>query len=126
MVKSTSGRAVAAIALTVLGIGPALADCRTGWFRWGPSYATQQATMQVPAGSACRRNLKTLDFVAMQEITVVRAPQHGQAGKASRYEFAYKPKDGYVGPDSFEIDVSFDYNGRQGHSRLSFDVDVTP
>jgi hypothetical protein len=126
MKPQTLRAAVLVLAFAPLGATSALADCRIGWFRWGPSYAELRTTMQVTRNTACRKELKTLDFVAMQEITVTRPPQHGAAGKASRYDFAYKPNQGYVGPDSFEINVAFDYNGRPGNSRLSFDVDVTP
>ena len=117
-------RLASAVALVCGGATAASADCSLGYFRWGPSYPDLRTTMIVARDTACRKELRTLDFVALQEIVVTRPPQHGAAGKASKYDFAYKPANGYVGPDYFELDVAFDYNGRPGHSRLSFDVTV--
>ncbi len=124
IIKRAARAALLALPLAGLDAASARADCQIGWLRWGPSYAELRTTMRVTRNSACRKDLKTLDFVAMQEIAVTRRPQHGAAGKASKYDFAYKPNEGYTGTDAFEIDVTFDYNGRQGHSRLSFDVTV--
>ena len=116
---------LALMALGLLtGATAASADCRLGYFRWGPSYPELRTTMNVARDTACRKELPPLDFVALKQITVTRPPQHGAAGKASKYDFAYKPRDGYIGPDFFEIEVSFDYNGQPRASRLSFDVTV--
>ena len=124
ILKQTALAAALALPLSALGAAAASADCQFGYFRWGPSYAELRTTIRVPHNGACRKDLKTLDFVAMQEITVTRPPKHGVAGKASKYDFAYKPAEGFSGKDDFEINVLFDYNGRPGNSRLSFDVTV--
>jgi hypothetical protein len=60
----------------------------------------------------------------LERLSIARPAQHGAAGVASRYRFAYKPAAGFVGKDSFAVKIDFDYRGRREATLVEIDVTV--
>lgn len=55
---------------------------------------------------------------------IVRKPSSGIAGVASRHEWGYKPKPGFVGRDRFSVELVFVRNTQTQPQTAIIDVDV--
>jgi hypothetical protein len=113
--------------VALCGTVPAQAACRFH-FRWntGPQDEEVGSRMVVRRDTICkgRHRLGKRDPGSFVETRFPRPPQHGVAGSASRYEYAYRPAPGYVGKDAFDMLIVMDMDGKPRHILVHFDVTV--
>lgn len=104
---------------------PARAECVIGGGAWylGSDTAFQ---MRVKSGEPCTRVVTLNNGAAsVDRLTVVRQAQHGIGGVSGRSNFAYQSKPGYVGPDSFVVELTGESRrGDKGRTRITVEVAV--
>lgn len=109
-----------AVFLTVLSSLPGAIACQ---WRYNIPDAGQTATgtMNVESGTACTETLWS-GPPYLQEIVVGRPPSHGKVSTNEPREFTYQSDAGYVGSDSFVVDVLYGHG--QGYAKQLVEVTV--
>lgn len=109
-----------AVFLAVLSSSPAAIACR---WRYPELDAGQTATgtMNADSGIACTETLWS-GPPYLQEIAVGTPPSHGKATTNGLNEFTYQSDPGYVGSDSFLVDVLYGHG--QGYAKQLVEVTV--
>jgi hypothetical protein len=119
---------LAAICLAVLGSSGAMAAGCVGDLRFKEGRTHWSGSTRV--NEVC-----TLHYGTRSDIVgyrVIRAPSHGTLGKAGlqgdRFLTAYKPHAGYVGPDSFAVQITYipRATGVRSSTLLFMDMTVLP
>jgi hypothetical protein len=117
----------AVLALTPLA---ARAQCEHSPVRFQPN-GRERVTMVVSRDSACTifaTSSLTANMAGISSYvgtTVARRPGHGVAGVASKHEWGYKPNPGYVGRDSFAMEMRFTRMNSTQVERMTVEIDVT-
>lgn len=121
-VSIASGLAAALASAT-----PAAADCvisRGNWFL-GENASSR---MTVKSGEPCLRTV-TLNSgaAAIDSLRVVEKARHGLAGISGRSNYAYRSNPGFVGRDSFVVEIAGEKSrGGKGRTRITVEVTVEP
>ena len=63
---------------------------------------------------------------AIYSQKVIARPRGGIYGKANESSGAYKPNPGFVGSDSFQVDIEFEKQGQRLFTHLKANVNVLP
>jgi hypothetical protein len=130
----TLGRTAVALAVAVLaqhggawGDEP-LVGCSVPHFDFVDN-GQSRANMYVKAGGVCGFHFRVRGGISgkfgVLGNSVSRPPRHGIVGKASIYQFAYKPNAGYVGDDDFDLRVRYDRYGVKTETTLHVSVSVS-
>ena len=107
-----------------ISLSEAVANCiLTGASFNGYSDQEIHSQLAVDKDSTCIRRAWIGSAATYNRLSFPVKPQHGKAGMASLYEYAYVPKRGYVGPDSFDMLFLITFNGLR--IRWLAHVDVT-
>ncbi|MBL8589522.1 MAG: hypothetical protein JNK46_13395 [Methylobacteriaceae bacterium] len=124
--RTISRLALGAFAAALLfAAGAAEAACSRTGYRFGPGVATASAVWRVLQDEPCTATLNP-GRMYLQGVAITRQANNGVAGVGSRYQFAYNPKPGFVGRDSFEMRIDFENNGLRDATRVRVNVVVTP
>ena len=103
---------------------PASARYMTDRYRFGSGIADTTTHMRVERNTVCKQQMNSFSTKVIEEIVVVTRPKAGSAGSAGHSSWAYKPKPGYTGPDSFVVQVNFSNNGSRFQTKIAVTVDV--
>ena len=118
-----TGLSIAIVATAAaLAAAPASACTRSG-YRYGMDYASATSRWTVNRNKPCRGYLNVGNLYLVG-LTFIEKPKHGIAGSASRYQYAYQPDKDYVGPDRFVMRIEFNLRGVNGHTDVTFNVNV--
>jgi hypothetical protein len=94
-------------------------------------------TITVQTGKVCLIRLGNMDYHDSSRQTalaptatfgqkVVVRPRGGMYGTTSPILGAYKPNPGFVGSDSFQVDIEFERQGQRSVTHLKANVNVLP
>jgi hypothetical protein len=81
-------------------------------------------TISVKAGKVCTIRYRTGSAIFSQKVVV--RPRGGVYGTANETYGAYKPNPGFVGRDSFQVDIEFERQGQRYVTHLKANVNVLP
>jgi hypothetical protein len=81
-------------------------------------------TISVQTGRVCTIRYRTGGGIFSQKVTV--RPRGGVYGTADLSYGAYRPNRGFVGSDSFEVDIEYERLGRRTVTHLKATVNVQP
>jgi len=81
-------------------------------------------TISVQAGRVCPIRYYTGGSILSQRVVV--RPRGGAYGSADPTYGAYKPNSGFVGSDSFQVDIEYERSGRRTVTHLKATVNVQP
>jgi hypothetical protein len=120
-------------AISVAGLAtaaPALAEC--SYTRLNLESGTRTSiSMVVDRNTACTifANAGSTSLpsgiASFLDTSIVRRPRSGIAGVASKHEWGYKPNPGFVGRDSFVVQMRYVRNTQSQPQTLLIDIDVT-
>ena len=126
-------RAVGLAVLAIAAGGPALAETCAIFPRCNVETAVscifaevRNLTFSIRSGEACTYNFKVDGAMELEDMAVSRRPRSGQAGRANRFEIAYRAKPGHAGPDDFAVTFSGNVSGRRFTHTFEIAVTVTP
>ena len=113
-----------------LWAGVAHGECNSPGFNPSPNGfcngCRYEGSMVVTRDTACERPYRPYATGRLVQIVgnrVVQRARHGIAG-ASGNTFAYKPENGYVGPDDFMVEVAYRQENQSGKFFVHFTVTV--
>jgi hypothetical protein len=81
-------------------------------------------TISVQTGKVCTIRYRTAGAIFSQKVVV--RPRGGVYGAADETYAAYKPNDGFVGSDSFQVDIEYEKSGQRAVTHLKATVNVRP
>jgi len=81
-------------------------------------------TISVQTGKVCTIRYRTTGAIFGQKVVV--RPQGGIYGTANQTFGAYKPNPGFVGADSFQVDIEYERSGQRFVTHLKANVNVLP
>ena len=81
-------------------------------------------TISVQAGKVCTIRYRTTSAIFGQKVVV--RPHGGVYGTANETFGAYKPNAGFVGSDSFQVDIEYEVSGQRFVTHLKANVNVRP
>jgi hypothetical protein len=81
-------------------------------------------TISVQAGKVCTIRYRTTSAIFSQKVVV--RPRGGVYGTANETYGAYKPNPGFVGSDSFQVDIEYEKSGQRFVTHLKANVNVRP
>jgi hypothetical protein len=81
-------------------------------------------TISLPAGKVCTIRYRTTGAIFGQKVVV--HPRGGIYGTANETLGAYRPNPGFVGNDSFQVDIEFERSGQRFVTHLKANVVVRP
>jgi hypothetical protein len=79
-------------------------------------------TISVQAGKVCTIRYRTTSAIFSQKVVV--RPRGGVYGTANETYGAYKPNPGFVGSDSFQVDIEYEKSGQRFVTHLKANVNV--
>lgn len=82
------------------------------------------ATISVRPGRVCPIRYYTGGAIFSQKVMV--RPRGGAYGSADPTYGAYKPNPGFVGSDSFQVDIEYERSGQRVVTHLKANVNVRP
>ena len=86
----------------------------------------RSVTLKIAKDAACTYNFKVDGTTQITDMSVSRRPRHGQAGRANRFEIAYRAKPGFTGADDFAVSFAGDVSGRRFSHTMDVAVTVGP
>ena len=81
-------------------------------------------TISVQTGKVCTIRYRTNTAIFSQKV--VARPRGGVYGTTNETYGAYKPNAGFVGSDSFQVDIEYEVSGQRVVSHLKANVNVLP
>jgi len=81
-------------------------------------------TISVQSGKVCTIRYRTMGAIFGQKVVV--RPHGGIYGTANETFGAYKPDAGFVGSDSFQVDIEYERSGQRFVTHLKATVNVRP
>jgi hypothetical protein len=81
-------------------------------------------TISVQSGKVCTIRYRTADAIFGQKVVV--RPRGGIYGTANQTFGDYKPNPGFVGTDSFQVDIEYERSGQRFVTHLKANVNVLP
>jgi hypothetical protein len=81
-------------------------------------------TISVQTGNVCTIRYRTGGGILGQRLVV--RPRGGVYGTADLSYGAYKPNPGFVGSDSFQVDIEYEKSGQRFVTHVKATVDVRP
>jgi|SRR5712671_7072316 len=81
-------------------------------------------TITVRTGKVCTIRYTTGSAIFSQKVVV--RPRGGVYGTTNETFGAYKPNPGFVGSDSFQVDIEFERSGQRFVTHLKANVNVLP
>ena len=81
-------------------------------------------TISVQTGKVCTIRYRTTSAIFSQKVVV--RPRGGVYGTANETYGAYKPNPGFVGSDSFQVDIEYERSGQRFVTHLKANVNVRP
>ena len=81
-------------------------------------------TISVQTGKVCTIRYRTATAIFGQKVVV--RPRGGIYGTANETLGAYRPNPGFVGNDSFQVDIEFERSGQRFVTHLKANVVVRP
>ena len=81
-------------------------------------------TISVQAGKVCSIRYRTTGAIFSQKVVV--RPRGGIYGTTNETFGAYKPNPGFVGNDSFQVDIEYERTGQRFVTHLKANVNVRP
>jgi hypothetical protein len=116
---------IALVAIASVYSADALAqstDCATR-FTFCPGCDTF-TTISLQTGKVCTIRYRTTSAIFSQKVVV--RPLGGVYGTANETYGAYKPNPGFVGSDSFQVDIEYEKSGQRFVTHLKANVNVRP
>jgi hypothetical protein len=81
-------------------------------------------TISVQVGNVCTIRYRTNSAIFGQKVVV--RPRGGVYGTANETYGAYQPNPGFVGSDSFQVDIEYERSGQRFVTHLKANVNVRP
>jgi hypothetical protein len=117
---------IAALPLTFLAVGPALAQTPAMCVIAGNRAimgANMEGAFDVQAGQGCMSDISPQGTLTSSEVS--QRPQHGTLRMVDKDTWTYEPASGYRGPDAFAITAKGQsVDEKPGTSVLSYKVNV--
>jgi len=117
-----------AVAVAAAGVVRADQDCNFPHFRFTDDGVTS-ASIWVRSGAGCKFHFEIPNSVfglsGILSSSVTLRPRNGLLGRNTSRIYVYKPNDGFVGADQFEIKVHYNRDNNTGDHVSLLRIDAT-